>query len=68
MINERVINARYDGMIEGITLYAHWKDGVQYVGTTATPRNGAGLKSIPGASRLMKPNLPKIVPNINVYR
>lgn len=26
--------AYYKGMREGITLYAHWKDGVQYVGTT----------------------------------
>lgn len=34
MLKEREINAKYDGMIEGITLYAHWKDGVQYVGTT----------------------------------
>jgi hypothetical protein len=25
-----------DGMKEGITLYAWWKDGVQYVGTTGT--------------------------------
>lgn len=34
MHKEKEINAFYDGMIEGITLYAHWKDGVQYVGTT----------------------------------
>lgn len=34
MLKEREINAKYDGMIEGISLYAHWKDGVQYVGTT----------------------------------
>lgn len=26
--------AYYDGMREGVRLYAHWKDGVQYVGTT----------------------------------
>lgn len=31
MHKEKEINAFYDGMIEGITLYAHWKDGVQYV-------------------------------------
>jgi len=24
----------YDGISEGIAMYAHWKDGVQYVGTT----------------------------------
>jgi hypothetical protein len=23
----------FDGIIEGLTRYAHWKDGVQYVGT-----------------------------------
>lgn len=34
MLKESEINARFDGMIEGISLYAHWKDGVQYVGTT----------------------------------
>lgn len=28
------VNAYYDGIIDGITMYAHWKDGVQYVGTT----------------------------------
>ena len=26
--------AYYKGMREGINRYAHWKDGVQYVGTT----------------------------------
>jgi hypothetical protein len=25
--------AFYEGMIEGVTLYAHWSDGCQYVGT-----------------------------------
>ena len=33
MKTEREIDAHYDGMIAGIMLYAHWKDGVQYVGT-----------------------------------
>lgn len=28
------INAFYDGLIEGVHMYAWWKDGVQYVGTT----------------------------------
>lgn len=26
--------AYYQGLREGVELYAHWKDGVQYVGTT----------------------------------
>lgn len=26
--------AYYQGLREGVTMYAHWKDGVQYVGTT----------------------------------
>lgn len=34
MKTEREVNARYVGKMEGIILYAHWKDGVQYVGTT----------------------------------
>jgi len=33
MRTERDINERYDGIEQGIMLYAHWKDGVQYVGT-----------------------------------
>jgi hypothetical protein len=28
------IHSFYTGKAEGISLYAHWKDGVQYVGTT----------------------------------
>lgn len=32
--------AYYNGIREGIEQYAHWKDGVQYVGTT-----GSTLKS-----------------------
>ena len=27
------INLYFDGLVEGITRFAHWKDGVQYVGT-----------------------------------
>ena len=27
------INEYYDGMIEGVRLYVHWKNGIQYVGT-----------------------------------
>jgi len=31
------VNAYYDGLADGIRMYAHWKDGVQYVGTTGKP-------------------------------
>lgn len=30
----KIISSFYDGMREGIALYAHWKNGTQYVGTT----------------------------------
>lgn len=26
--------AYYQGLREGLEMYAHWKDGVQYIGTT----------------------------------
>lgn len=29
-----MIRAYYEGLREGVGMYAHWKDGVQYVGTT----------------------------------
>ena len=33
-MNELLLNkAYYNGIREGIEQYAHWKDGVQYVGT-----------------------------------
>ena len=33
-MNERdEINTYFDGVLEGISQFAHWKDGVQYVGT-----------------------------------
>lgn len=28
------INSYYDGLGDGVYMYAWWKDGVQYVGTT----------------------------------
>lgn len=28
--------AYYEGLCEGVTMYAHWKDGIQYVGTTGS--------------------------------
>lgn len=34
MKTEEEIIAYYDGLCEGIMRYAHWKDGIQYVGTT----------------------------------
>jgi hypothetical protein len=30
----QMTSAYYQGLREGIEMYAHWKDGVQYVGTT----------------------------------
>jgi hypothetical protein len=36
-MNKRLLNkAYYNGIREGIEQYAHWKDGVQYVGTCGT--------------------------------
>jgi hypothetical protein len=34
MTEHEEIQTYYSGMAEGISKYAHWKDGVQYVGTT----------------------------------
>lgn len=31
---EKTTQAFYQGLRSGVTMYAHWKDGVQYVGTT----------------------------------
>lgn len=28
------LKRHYSGVRAGVTMYAHWKDGVQYVGTT----------------------------------
>ena len=35
------IHEYYNGMIEGVRMYAWWKDGVQYVGTTGRTLNQA---------------------------
>ena len=32
-VDEHITNAYYDGMIDGVRLFAHWKDGEQFVGT-----------------------------------
>ena len=34
MTKREEIQTYYSGMAEGISKYAHWEDGVQYVGTT----------------------------------
>jgi hypothetical protein len=34
MTKKLLTKAYYNGIREGIEQYAHWKDGVQYVGTT----------------------------------
>lgn len=31
---ERTTQSFYQGLRQGVQMYAHWKDGVQYVGTT----------------------------------
>lgn len=36
MSNRSAVKAYYNGIREGIEQYAHWKDGVQYVGTCGT--------------------------------
>jgi hypothetical protein len=45
-MNKRLLNkAYYNGIREGIEQYAHWKDGVQYVGSCGTTLSDA-LKRI----------------------
>ena len=45
-MNKKLLNkAYYNGIREGIQQYAHWKDGVQYVGTCGTTLKDA-LKRI----------------------
>ena len=34
MTEREAFNCYYDGVEEGVQRYAHWRDGVQYVGTT----------------------------------
>ena len=34
MTEREAFNCYYDGLEEGVQRFAHWKDGVQYVGTT----------------------------------
>jgi hypothetical protein len=33
-MNEITIRSFYQGLRQGVQMYAHWRDGVQYVGTT----------------------------------
>jgi hypothetical protein len=35
-IQENMTAEYYEGMIEGVTMFAHWKDGHEYVGTCGT--------------------------------
>ena len=45
-MNQKLLTkAYYNGIREGIEQYAHWKDGVQYVGTTGKTLKDA-LKNI----------------------
>jgi hypothetical protein len=34
MTEREAYNCYYDGMEAGVERFAHWRDGVQYVGTT----------------------------------
>ncbi len=36
MSQKQLTSAYYNGIREGIEQFAHWKDGVQYVGTCGT--------------------------------
>ncbi len=45
MNKKAMTKAYYNGIREGIEQYAHWKDGVQYVGTCGTTLKDA-LKRI----------------------
>lgn len=48
--NAMIALARMNGKIEGVTMYAHWKDGVQYVGTCGTRLADAVTKITGGES------------------
>lgn len=45
MSTQKEINAYYNGVCSGITQYAHWKDGVQYVGTTGKTLQNALIET-----------------------
>jgi hypothetical protein len=57
MDKQALNKAYYNGIREGITQFAHWKDGVQYVGTCGTTLKDA-LKRIDAeelhASKMLK--------------
>lgn len=44
MSNQELNKSYYNGIREGITQYAWWKDGVQYVGTTGETLRDALLR------------------------
>ena len=39
--SKELVNAYFDGAAAAIRLYAHWKDGEQYVGTCGRPLKDA---------------------------
>lgn len=47
------INLYYDGVKEGLWKYAHWQDGVQYVGNCGTTLKEAYDKVEQERSRLL---------------
>ena len=54
-MNKKLLNkAYYNGIREGIEQYAHWKDGVQYVGTCGTTLKDALARIDAEENRAMK--------------
>lgn len=43
-MDDKELKAYYEGMKEGLWRYAHWKDGVQYVGNMGTTLKDAIAK------------------------
>lgn len=48
------INLYYDGVKEGLWKYAHWQDGVQYVGTMGTTLSEACKKVEEERERMLR--------------
>lgn len=48
------INIYYDGVKEGLWKYAHWQDGVQYVGTMGTTLKEATEKVEQERERMLR--------------
>ena len=53
-VSQPIINAYYDGVLEGLWKYAHWKDGTQYVGTMGTTLKEAQDKANADRAKYLK--------------